>query len=130
LGVVRIDGTVSDVEARMDAIRRFQADPGVRLFVGNAGAAGAGITLTAAHHAIYESFSNQAVHYMQSVDRIHRRGQQHDVTYHVLLAHDTIEEREFDRLLQKEHAGRQLLGDKYEEPMTRARFLEELSVAA
>lgn len=129
LGVVHIDGTVGMIEERTEAIRRFQEDPDVRVFVGNAAAAGAGITLTAAHHAIYESFSNQAAHYMQSVDRIHRRGQQHDVTYHVLLAHDTVEEAEFDRLLDKERAGRRLLGDKYEEPITRERFLAELGAA-
>src|SRR5207248_334210 len=103
---VRIDGSVTRIEDRIEAIERFQNDPTVRLFVGNAAAAGAGITLTAAHHAIYESFSNQAAHYMQSVDRIHRRGQEHDVIYHVILARDTIEEHEFERILDKERAGR------------------------
>lgn len=125
-GIARIDGSVADIEARVDAIRRFQDNPDTRIFVGNAASAGAGITLTAAHHAIYESFSNQAAHYMQSVDRIHRRGQMHDVTYHVLIAEDTIEEREFERLRQKERASRNLLGDKYKEPITRERFLADL----
>lgn len=125
-GLVRIDGSVSRIEDRVDAIHRFQNDPAVRIFVGNAAAAGAGITLTAAHHAIYESFSNQAAHYMQSVDRIHRRGQMLDVTYHVLLSRNTIEGAEFDRLLKKERTGRDLLGDHYKEPMTRERFLTEL----
>jgi SNF2 family DNA or RNA helicase len=63
---------------------------------------------------------------MQSVDRIHRRGQTYDVTYHVLLAKNTIEEHEFDRLLDKERASRDLLGDRYREPLTRERFLAEL----
>lgn len=125
-GLVRIDGSVAKVEDRIDAINRFQTDPNIRIFLGNAAAAGAGITLTAARHAIYESFSNQAAHYMQSVDRIHRRGQERDVVYHVLLANDTIEEREFDHILRKERAGRDLLGDHYKEPMTRERFLTEL----
>lgn len=125
-GLVRIDGSVLRVEERLEAINRFQNDPTIRIFVGNAAAAGAGITLTASHHAIYESFSNQAAHYMQSVDRIHRRGQTNAVTYHVLLAKDTIEEREFERLTEKERSGRELLGDRYEQPMTRERFLIEL----
>lgn len=125
-GVVRIDGTVTSIDDRLEAIHRFQNASGTRIFLGNTASAGAGITLTAAHHAIYESFSNQAAHYMQSVDRIHRRGQTHDVTYHVLIARDTIEEREFERLLEKERAGRDLLGDHYKEPMTRQRFLAEL----
>ena len=62
------------------------------------------------------------------VDRIHRRGQEQDVIYHVLLARDTIDEREFDRILEKELTGRDLLGDVYEESLTRERFLTELGI--
>jgi SNF2 family DNA or RNA helicase len=129
LGLARIDGSVLSTEDRVTAIERFQNDHTIRLFVGNAAAAGAGITLTAAHHAIYESFSNQAAHYMQSVDRIHRRGQTHDVTYHVLITRNTIEGREFNRILKKERTGRDLLGDKYDETITRELFLAELENA-
>jgi len=125
-GIARIDGTVNDMEERSEAIQRFQKDAETRIFLGNAAAAGAGITLTAAHHAIYESFSNQAAHYMQSVDRIHRRGQEHEVTIHVLLARNTLEDREFERILNKERLAWDLLGNKYDEPITRERFLAEL----
>lgn len=128
-GIARIDGSVVRVEDRLKAIRLFQNEEKVRLFVGNAAAAGAGITLTTAHHAIYESFSNQAAHYMQSVDRIHRRGQTRSVTSHILLAKNTIELPEFERVLEKERAGRDLLGDRYAEPLTRDRFLAELEAA-
>jgi len=128
-GVARIDGTVLRIEDRLAAVENFQHDPHTRVFVGNAAAAGAGITLTSAHHAIYESFSNQAAHYMQSVDRIHRRGQTEQVVSHVLIATGTIEEYEYRRLLRKEQSGKQLLGDKYEEPVTRERFLAELEGA-
>lgn len=125
-GLVRIDGSVSRIEDRLDAIDRFQNDESVRLFLGNAAAAGAGITLTASHHAIYESFSNQAAHYMQSVDRVHRRGQTKEVTSYILLARNTIETREFNAILKKERAGSQLLGDPYKEFITRERFLADL----
>lgn len=128
-GSVRIDGSVISVEDRIEAIDRFQNDDNVRLFIGNAAAAGAGITLTASHHAIYESFSNQAAHYMQSVDRIHRRGQSSNVTSHILLSKHTIEMSEFDRILRKEKSARNLLGDSYKEPITRTRFLVDLGVA-
>ncbi|MDQ3821476.1 MAG: SWF/SNF helicase family protein, partial [Acidobacteriota bacterium] len=101
-GVVRIDGTVNRIEERLRAVEMFQREPRTRVFIGNAAAAGAGITLTAAHHAIYESFSNQAAHYMQSVDRIHRRGQFEQVVSHILIATDTIEEYEYNRLVLKE----------------------------
>lgn len=126
-GLVRIDGSVTSTNARISAIQQFQTDPDTRIFLGNAAAAGAGITLTAASDAIYESFSNQAAHYMQSVDRIHRRGQQQGVTIHVLLAQNTIEESEFARILEKERTGRDLLGDVYDEPLTRERFLASLT---
>jgi SNF2 family DNA or RNA helicase len=125
-GVVRIDGTVLRIEDRLSAVEKFQKDPKTRIFVGNAAAAGAGITLTAAHHAIYESFSNQAAHYMQSADRIHRRGQTEQVISHVLIGSNTIEEHEFQRLLRKEQSGKELLGDRFVEPVTRERFLAEL----
>lgn len=128
-GLVRIDGSVSSVEVRIEAVARFQTDPSTRIFLGNAAAAGAGITLTAAHHAIYESFSNQAAHYMQSVDRIHRRGQRESVVSHVLIARHTIEDSEYARLVQKERAGRHLLGDRYDEPLSRDRFLAELETS-
>ena len=126
-GLVRIDGSISSIDARISAVERFQTDDNIRLFLGNAAAAGAGITLTAAHHAVYESFSNQAAHYMQSVDRIHRRGQVEQVTTHILITRDTVEEAEYARLVTKERHGRQLLGDQLREEITRERFLSELT---
>lgn len=45
---------------------------------------------------------------------------------HVLVAERTLEEREFERLRDKEQAARELLGDDYDEPPTRERFLAEL----
>jgi SNF2 family DNA or RNA helicase len=123
---VRIDGTVTRVEDRREAVRSFQQDDRAMLFIGNPAAAGAGITLHRARHAVYESMSNQAAHYLQSLDRIHRRGQTRDVQYHVLLASRTIENSEYDRLLAKEAAAQDLLGDEVFPPETRAGFLADL----
>jgi len=125
-GLVKIDGTVVRIEDRLKAVEQFQCDPAIRVFVGNPAAAGAGITLTAAHHSVYESFSNQAAHYLQSIDRIHRRGQSQQTTAHILISRDTLEDREYERLIRKERMGRELLGDHYEELITRQRFLAEL----
>lgn len=125
-GVVRIDGSVDSIEERALAIQRFQNDPSVMVFVGNPAAAGAGITLTAASHAVYESFSNQPAHYLQSVDRIHRRGQQNPVTSFVLISRPTIEQREFDKLIEKERRGHALFGKRPVEPVTREGFLKDL----
>ncbi|WP_324750995.1 DEAD/DEAH box helicase [Sphingomonas sp. LY54] len=126
---VRIDGTVTRAEDRREAVRRFQQEDDTMLFIGNPAAAGAGLTLHSARHAIYESMSNQAAHYLQSLDRIHRRGQQREVEYHVLLASRTIEESEYGRLLAKELAAQDLLRDEVVAPVTREGFLSDLLAA-
>ena len=43
---------------------------------------------------------------MQSLDRIHRRGQDRTVEYVVLLCDGSIEEDEYERVLAKSIAGR------------------------
>jgi SNF2 family DNA or RNA helicase len=126
-GLVRIDGSVTRIEDRQLAIKKFQRDDQTRIFLGNAAAAGAGITLTAARHAIYESLSDQAAHYMQSVDRIHRRGQEHPVSIHVILAQGTLEERQFQKLTDKQLVSRNLLGDGPDTTLTKERFLRDLT---
>lgn len=125
-GLVRIDGTVTDNRRRRDAVREFQHDPDVKVFLGNPAAAGAGLTLHAARYALYESLSNQAAHYLQSLDRIHRRGQTRDVRYVTLVARGTIEEAEYTRLRAKATAQGDLLGDPPVQPPTRRMMLEEL----
>lgn len=124
-GAVRYDGS-SSIDERRSAVRRFQSEPDTRLFVANAAAGGAGLTLHAARYAIYESFTNQAAQYLQSLDRIHRRGQTREVEYFVLLAQNSIESTEFDGLVRKEERARDLLGDVVPEPITRTQFLDDL----
>lgn len=125
-GLVRVDGTVTDNRHRRDAVHRFQNDPDVKVFLGNPAAAGAGLTLHAARYAVYESLSNQAAHYLQSLDRIHRRGQTRDVRYVTLVARGTIEQAEYTRLRAKAAAQSDLLGDPPDNPPTRRVMLEEL----
>lgn len=129
-GVLRYDGRVNDVSERREAVRRFQEDDSVSLLVANPAAAGAGLTLHRARFAIYESLSNQAAHYLQSLDRIHRRGQTREVEYLILLAQGTIEQQEYERLVQKEAAAQALLRDQVDLPVTRDTFLNELRSAA
>ena len=129
-GVVRYDGSVSDVGVRRDAVRRFQEDEETMVFVANPAAAGAGLTLHRARVAIYESLSNQAAHYLQSLDRIHRRGQEREVEYVVMLCDGTLEVSEYDRLVQKEQAAQDLLGDQVDVPITREAFLADVREAA
>lgn len=129
-GAVRYDGQVTDVAVRQEAVSRFQSDEATRVFVANPAAAGAGLTLHRARFAIYESLSNQAAHYLQSLDRIHRRGQSRPVEYVVMLCEDSIEIAEYERLVQKEQAAQELLGDVVQPPLTRESFLSDIWEAA
>lgn len=127
---VRYDGSVSDVDTRREAVARFQNDDETMLFVANPAAAGAGLTLHRSRVAVYESLSNQAAHYLQSLDRIHRRGQTRPVDYLILLCDGSLELDEYDRLTRKEAAAQALLGDTVTPPVTRNSFLGELLGAA
>jgi SNF2 family DNA or RNA helicase len=125
-GVARVDGSVADVATRRAAVKRFQEDDETLVFLGNPAAAGAGLTLHRAAIAIYESFSNQAAHFMQSLDRIHRRGQERDVEYLVLLCGGSLEEAEYARILSKVGQQADLLGDPEAAFPTREVLLTEL----
>lgn len=126
-GTVRYDGAVSDVVERSNAVNLFQKKASnVRLFIGNPAAAGAGLTLHQARVAVYESMSNQGAHYLQSLDRIHRRGQTREVEYAVLLCQDTIEIVEYERLLGKQKMAGDLLKDATTEFITRKEFIRNL----
>ena len=128
-GSVRLDGSITSNEVRRNAIDRFQRDPDTMLFIANPAAAGAGITLTAARIAVYESFPIQTAHFLQSIDRIHRRGQDREAHYYFLLAQETLEELEYERLLEKERHGFELFGDPQPDTTTREYFLRELQQA-
>jgi SNF2 family DNA or RNA helicase len=123
---VRLDGTISDTKRRSDSIQQFQEDDKTMLFVANPAAGGAGITLTRARVAIYESFPIQTASYLQSLDRIHRRGQTKQTDYYFLLCQDSIEEDEYNRLLLKEKLSSELFGDPEPDIKTREIFLADL----
>lgn len=124
---VRIDGSIVSSEERRQAVTAFQTDPDKKLFIGNPAAAGAGITLHSAYDAVYVSYSNQAAHYLQSLDRIHRRGQKSkEVNYYLLVCEHTIEETEVLRLRQKELQQSSLLGDDIRWPTSLDDALSEL----
>lgn len=123
---VRVDGSIG-IADRKSAVKLFQEDPNTMLFLGNPAAAGAGITLHAAYDAVYVSYSNQAAHYLQSLDRIHRRGQASDhVNYYLLVCKNTIEETEILRLRGKEVQQHNLLGDHIPWPTSLDHALREL----
>lgn len=92
------------VDERQVTVSRFQSpSDDMRILICNPGVAGAGYTLTAASHAIYETISWRFDHYAQSQDRIHRIGQCLPVTITRLLAENTIDNAIAESLQRKAH---------------------------
>ena len=85
------------------AVEDFQTDPQVRLFVAQIQAAGAGITLHAAHTAIFYSLDYSYLNYDQAKARIHRIGQRQPCTYIHLVAQGTIDEEVLSALAAKKN---------------------------
>lgn len=126
---VAIYGAV-DLGERAAAVERFQGDPSAALFIGNPQAAGVGLTLTAAHFAIYETLTWRYDLYAQSLDRIHRIGQAQSVTYFNLLAAGTVDEDVLARLNSKRDTAAEVLGDVDRVALARDEVLEILSKPA
>ncbi len=88
-----IHGEQSGKEKQM-AVNDFNNSPSVRVIVGNQGAGGVGVSLTASSYAIYYSRGYKWGEDTQSESRNHRRGSEiHDkITRINLVAPDTIDE--------------------------------------
>lgn len=99
--VVQYHGDTRAADRQL-AIDRFQRGE-VRYFVGNAAAAGTGLTLTAAETAVYYSNTYSLVDRLQSEDRNHRIGTKNNVVYIDLIARSTIDEK-IARALQNKQA--------------------------
>lgn len=87
LGTAAFSGDVP-VKERAEIISRFQdaMDRSLQVLVAIPAAGGVGITLTAAQTAVYVDRTWNAEHWLQSIDRIHRIGQQATVNIVVLNA--------------------------------------------
>ena len=122
----RIDGSVEPQE-RTAIVKAFQETATPQVIIANPSAAGAGLTLHAASHAVYMSYPSQAAHFLQSIDRIHRRGQSaNETVFHLLVFDKTIEEKELTRLFRKESTQADLLGDVFSLPRTVSDFIAEI----
>lgn len=100
VGVRMIRGGV-DLEARAQAAQDFQMDPKVKVIVLNITSAGFGITLTAASACAFVQLPWNPAEFDQCSDRVHRIGQQDNVTVYSLVAEGTVEEEIADLIVAK-----------------------------
>jgi uncharacterized protein (DUF3820 family) len=91
-----------DRESRSSAVRRFQQDNQVRIFIGSIHAAGTGITLTAASHVVFLELDWSPVVMSQAEDRCHCVGQTDSVQVQYYVFKDTIDEWIARSLLSKQ----------------------------
>lgn len=87
-----ITGQLGTVE-RQEQKDMFQNDKSCKVCVGTIGAMSTGLTLTAANYAIFYDLPWHKAAYDQASDRIHRIGQNDNVTIIKLICKDTIDER-------------------------------------
>lgn len=97
-----IQGKVSGLD-RTRFIREFQNDPTPMVMLCQVASGSMGITLTAAHTAIYYNLDFSVTNYLQSQDRLHRIGQEHKVTYLHLTVPRSIDVEVYKALQQKQN---------------------------
>lgn len=90
-------------------------DPRCRFFVAQVDTGSVGLTLTRAQTVIYYSNSFSLETRLQSEDRTHRIGQTGTVTYHDLVARDTLDTALIGALRRKKKFADQITGDSWRE---------------
>ena len=118
IGYGMIHGGV-DQDKRQGEVDRFQNDPNCKVFVATIKAGGLGITLTAGSIAVFLDKDWTPANNNQAIDRLHRIGQESNVTVVELLAKNTIEEyiekmledkqETFDTLIEGKVNGKEIL---------------------
>lgn len=95
---------------REELIHKFLNEPDSKILIGTASSIGESVSLhlndkkeSVSKHAIYLDRNFNGAQFMQSVDRLHRVGMPDDVnvTYHLIIGRNTIDERINDRLKVK-----------------------------
>ena len=99
---------------REEAVKEFQNDPSVRVFVGGIEAAGEGLTLTAARDVVFGELRWNLEVMRQAEMRILRKGQTRRCFFHYLVVDGTIEVNVVERLSEKKKAVDEVLEGKKE----------------
>jgi len=103
--------TGSTPKADRDTNRRaFQSDDGPGVFIAQIQSGGLGITLHAAHEAIFYSVTYALDEFVQACDRLHRIGQEHKVTYRHLVCVNSIDRDIFKALKDKQEVMAYIMG--------------------
>jgi len=89
-------------DQRQAAVDAFQNDPSVRVFIGTVGAAGVGITLTAASTVVFAELDWVPANVSQAEDRLHRIGQTESVLVQHLVLEDSLDCRMANMLIRKQ----------------------------
>ena len=95
------DGKMTS-KAKDKAFDKFQNDPKVKVFVGNIVAASVGLSLTAAHTLIFNSYSWVYADNAQSEDRVYRLTSTGDVEIIYQLFTDSISEHMYQTVMEKQ----------------------------
>lgn len=94
-------GDTKDEELN-DNINKFQNDPDTKIFLGTWQKCGTGLTLTAASYMIFIDTPWTSAHFQQSCDRIYRIGTKKPVFIYVLMCKDTVDEKVFSIVNDKQ----------------------------
>ena len=114
LGLVVATGDQSDEEIEY-AKNALQTDPDTKVFVGTWQKCGTGITLTAASYLIFIDTPWTAAETEQASDRIYRIGTKDSVFIYNLIARDTIDERVWELVNDKEAIADYIVDEKITE---------------
>ena len=95
------DGKMS-LKQKDKAEHEFMNNPKIKVFIGQIIACSVGLTLTAAHTLVFNSYSWVAADNKQAEDRIYRLNQTEDVTCIYQLFNDSISQRMFDLVTRKQ----------------------------
>ena len=105
------NGKMNSTE-KQKSVDKFQQDESVVAFVGNIISAGVGITLTEGNIVIFNSFDWVPGNNEQCEDRAFRIGQENNVTVYYQLFKDTISEKMWGVLQNKQDIISVVLGEK------------------
>jgi SNF2 family DNA or RNA helicase len=100
-----------DSTERIEKVKLFNTSPDIRVFIGQSQTAGIGINLTGGHYCIFMSNSYSYGDRVQCEDRLHRIGQDSNVTYIDLIARNTVDVAIHRALRKKENLANMVVGD-------------------